>query len=157
MVTLDSDCNGVFKITDKDTQVLKVVQSDGTHTLTQTFDLSGLTLGVNGGGTISPESVTFDLNQSGANHRDLVFTVTPAIVGTEIDKFQFFNEDEQQWQDVPQKIDDLDVWSLDESKLVLTVYVVAFMAHPAGTELTASVVLTDGTGINVTVTIEDTT
>lgn len=39
----DPDMNGVFKITDKDTQVFKVVTTDGTKTATQTFDLSGLT------------------------------------------------------------------------------------------------------------------
>lgn len=39
----DSDMNGVFKITDKDTQVFKIVSTDGTRTTTQTFDLSGLT------------------------------------------------------------------------------------------------------------------
>lgn len=38
----DPDMNGVFKITDKDTQVFKVVTTDGTKTTTQTFDLSGL-------------------------------------------------------------------------------------------------------------------
>ncbi len=39
----DPDMNGVFKITDKDTQVFKIVSTDGTRTTTQTFDLSGLT------------------------------------------------------------------------------------------------------------------
>jgi hypothetical protein len=44
----DPDKNGVFKITDKNTQKLKVVQStkgsDGsTYTNIQTYDLSGLT------------------------------------------------------------------------------------------------------------------
>lgn len=42
----DPDMNGVFKVTDKDTQVFKVVTSNGTNKpdLVQTFDLSGLTL-----------------------------------------------------------------------------------------------------------------
>lgn len=40
----DPDMNGVFKVTDKNTQVFKVVSTDGTHTKTQTFDLTGLTL-----------------------------------------------------------------------------------------------------------------
>ena len=40
----DPDMNGVFKVTDKDTQVFKVVTTDGTHTKTQTFDLSDLTV-----------------------------------------------------------------------------------------------------------------
>lgn len=40
----DPDKMGVFKITNKDTQVFKVVFSDGTTTKTQTFDLSGLTV-----------------------------------------------------------------------------------------------------------------
>lgn len=39
----DPDMNGVFKVTDKDTQVFKIVSTDGTRTTTQTFDLSGLT------------------------------------------------------------------------------------------------------------------
>ena len=44
LVELDADMNGVFKITNKDTQVFEVVSTDGTTTKTQTFDLSGLTL-----------------------------------------------------------------------------------------------------------------
>ena len=40
----DPDLNGVFKITDKDTQKFKVVTSDGTNSNTQTFDLSELVL-----------------------------------------------------------------------------------------------------------------
>lgn len=39
----DPDKNGVFKITDKDTQKFKVVSTDGKQTATQTFELSGLT------------------------------------------------------------------------------------------------------------------
>ena len=45
LVTLDSDKDGVFKITDKNNQVLKVVQSDSAgHKNVQIFDLKGLTL-----------------------------------------------------------------------------------------------------------------
>lgn len=40
----DPDKNGAFKITNKNTQKFKVVQTVGDRTLTQTFDLSGLTL-----------------------------------------------------------------------------------------------------------------
>lgn len=40
----DPDKNGVFKITDKDTQKFKVVSTDGTDTLIQTYDLSQLVL-----------------------------------------------------------------------------------------------------------------
>lgn len=40
----DPDKDGGFKITDKDTQVFKVVQSDGTRTNTQIYDLSNLVL-----------------------------------------------------------------------------------------------------------------
>ena len=40
----DPDMNGAFKITNKDTQVFKVVQSCDGYTKTQTFDLSGLIL-----------------------------------------------------------------------------------------------------------------
>lgn len=38
----DNEKNGVFKITNKDTQVFKVVQSDGENSRTQVFDLTGL-------------------------------------------------------------------------------------------------------------------
>ena len=42
----DPDKNGAFKITNKDTQKLMVVSSDGNaeHVKTQVFDLSGLTV-----------------------------------------------------------------------------------------------------------------
>lgn len=40
----DPDKNGVFKVTDKDTQVFKVVTSDGTNAVTKTYNLSGLTV-----------------------------------------------------------------------------------------------------------------
>lgn len=40
----DPDKNGVFKITDKNTQKFMVVSSDGTHTTTTEYDLSGLTV-----------------------------------------------------------------------------------------------------------------
>ena len=38
----DPDLNGVFKITDKDTQKFKIVSTDGESTNTQVFDLSEL-------------------------------------------------------------------------------------------------------------------
>lgn len=45
LLTLDSDKNAVFKITDKDNQILKVVQSDSQgHKNIQLFGLSHLTL-----------------------------------------------------------------------------------------------------------------
>ena len=40
----DPDKNGVFKISDKNTQQFMVVSSDGTHTTTTEYDLSGLTV-----------------------------------------------------------------------------------------------------------------
>lgn len=40
----DPDMNGVFKITDKDTQKFRVVITDGHVTKTTDYDLSGLTL-----------------------------------------------------------------------------------------------------------------
>lgn len=43
-ITTDPDKNGVFKITNKDQQVFKVVTTDGEHTKVQIFDLSGLTV-----------------------------------------------------------------------------------------------------------------
>lgn len=39
----DPDKDGVFKITDKDAQVLRIVATDGTHTAVKDYDLSGLT------------------------------------------------------------------------------------------------------------------
>ena len=43
--TLDSDCDSVFKVTDKNTQKIKVVQSDAQgHKNIQLFSLKGLTL-----------------------------------------------------------------------------------------------------------------
>lgn len=45
LVTLDSDQMGVFKITDKNTQKLAVLQEkDGVGRLMELYDLSGLTL-----------------------------------------------------------------------------------------------------------------
>ena len=43
-ILTDPDKNGVFKITDKDTQVFKVVVTDGTNTVTKTYSLAGLGL-----------------------------------------------------------------------------------------------------------------
>jgi len=39
----DPDMNGVFKITNKDTQTFVVEKSDGITTTRQVYDLSGLT------------------------------------------------------------------------------------------------------------------
>ena len=44
MVTLDSDMDGVFKVTDKDNQVLRVITRDGSISTTDDYILSGLTL-----------------------------------------------------------------------------------------------------------------
>lgn len=41
---LDEDLNGVFKITDKDTQILRVQYSDGNATKVADYTLSGLTV-----------------------------------------------------------------------------------------------------------------
>ena len=43
LVELDSDKNGVFKVTDKDAQQFVVVQRKGDAVTVQSFDLSGLT------------------------------------------------------------------------------------------------------------------
>ena len=43
LVALDGDKNGVFKVTDKDTQKFVVLQQDGAQYKLQEFDLSGLT------------------------------------------------------------------------------------------------------------------
>ena len=40
----DSDRNGVFKVTDKTSQDIVLIQRDGKNTKTQTLDLSGITL-----------------------------------------------------------------------------------------------------------------
>lgn len=40
----DPDMNGVFKVTDKDTQKFKVVSTDGTVTNTDVYNLTGLTI-----------------------------------------------------------------------------------------------------------------
>ena len=40
----DPDKNGVFKVTNKDTQVFKIEATDGVNTIRKSFDLSGLTL-----------------------------------------------------------------------------------------------------------------
>ena len=39
----DPDMNGVFKVTDKDAQVFKLVITNGITSRVQTLDLSGLT------------------------------------------------------------------------------------------------------------------
>lgn len=44
----DPEKNGAFKITNKDTQVFKVVQIDGPFKLVQTYDLSELILASQG-------------------------------------------------------------------------------------------------------------
>ena len=40
----DPDKNGVFKVTNKDTQKFVIVTSDGTHTTRAEYDLSQLTV-----------------------------------------------------------------------------------------------------------------
>lgn len=42
LVELDEDKDGVFKVTDNETQKFIIVTTDGTHTLRQEFDLSEL-------------------------------------------------------------------------------------------------------------------
>ena len=44
LVELDSDMDGVFKVTDKEIQNFVVVKSDGTREIREEYDLSGLTL-----------------------------------------------------------------------------------------------------------------
>lgn len=39
----DPDMNGVFKVTDKESQVFRIVATDGKQTAKRDFDLSGLT------------------------------------------------------------------------------------------------------------------
>lgn len=39
----DDEMLGVFKVTDKDAQVFKLVATNGAHTAIKTYDLSGLT------------------------------------------------------------------------------------------------------------------
>ena len=44
LVSLDSDMNGVFKVTDKDAQDFMVVQTDGESVGAQVYSLSDLVL-----------------------------------------------------------------------------------------------------------------
>lgn len=44
LVALDADKNGVFKVTDKNTQKFVVLQENGLQHNLQEFDLSGLTI-----------------------------------------------------------------------------------------------------------------
>ena len=46
LVELDSDMDGVFKVTDKDTQKFRVAATDasGMNRVTNDYDLSGLTV-----------------------------------------------------------------------------------------------------------------
>ena len=46
----DPDKNGVFKVTDKNIQIFKIVQTDGTHTKTQAWNLKDLVLEEEGEG-----------------------------------------------------------------------------------------------------------
>lgn len=43
-ILTDPDKNGAFKITDKDTQVFKVVSTNGNYTTTKTYSLAGLSM-----------------------------------------------------------------------------------------------------------------
>lgn len=155
LVTLDIDCNGVFKISDKDTQVLKVVQSDGTHTLTQTFDLSGLTLAAPAVNTVSPTSATYDLNAAGANHGDKVFTVTPAAAGETITALLDDDNDE-----ITDTQDETSLWTLDATELVITLKTAmldVFGAAATGENIAFTVKLSDNSTVGLTIAVEDTT
>lgn len=46
----DTDRNGVFRVTDPANQVIRIIQSDGTHTLTTNYPLTGVTLDTAGEG-----------------------------------------------------------------------------------------------------------
>lgn len=154
MVTLDSDCNGVFKITDKDTQVLKVVQSDGTHTLTQTFDLLGLTLAASTHNVVSPSYVTVDKNESGENYGEKVLTVIPATSNATISKLYL------QTGASPDPSSDTEatsnVYTIDSTGLVITL-VAGFAENIPVGSYTAYVTLTDNSIASIALAIEDTT
>lgn len=154
MVTLDEDCNGVFKITDKNTQTLKVVQSDGTHTLTQTFDLSGLTLAPPEQNVIVPNSVTIDKNPDGANHEEKQFTVTPATAGAAVSKIFL------QTGATPDPSTDTEAtseaYSIDASGLEITLKDFFAENIPVGS-YTAYALLTDNSTVGITLIVEDTT
>ena len=115
--------------------------------------------------TVSPTSVTFDLNESGENHKNLVFTVTPANPNATISKLYGMEGEEPDPStdfDTPQVIYDDDtpitIWSIDNAGLVLTVYPVASSNGTAGESSSAYLMLSDGT-LTPTITIhyEDTT
>lgn len=158
LVTLDSDCNGVFKISDKDTQVLKVVQSDGTHTLTQTFDLSGLTIAPIPS-TITPDTATFDLNESGANHKDLVFAISLGDANETVDKLFVQTGAEPSPEtdiEAPPVAGSTTLWTYDATDYELTLKPEIFHEQTVGT-LICYAMLTNGEILPVTITVEDTT
>lgn len=154
LVTLDSDCNGVFKITNKSTQVLKVIQSDGTHTLTQTFDLSGLTLAPPAHNVVTPSYVTIDKNESGENYGEKVLTVIPATSNATISKLYL------QTGASPDPTSDTEatsnMYTIDSTGLVITLIAGFAENIPVGS-YTAYVTLTDNSIASVALAIEDTT
>ena len=154
LVTLDSDCNGVFKLSNKNTQVLKVVQSDGTHTLTQTFDLSGLTLAPPAHNVVIPSYVTVDKNESGENYGEKVLTVIPSTPDATIDKLYL------QTGASPDPSTDTEAssnaYTIDSTGLVITFIAGLAENIPVGS-YTAYVTLTDNSIASIALAIEDTT
>lgn len=107
--------------------------------------------------TVSPTSAMFDLNASGANYGDKVFTVTPAASGATIDKLLDDEGDE-----TPSEVQETTMWSVGASGLVLTLtkeYLSAIGAAviSAGGTYDMTIKLTDDSTVAITIMFEDTT
>ena len=106
--------------------------------------------------SISPASATYDLNESGANHVDKTFTVTPATEGATIS--QLLDDDDDT---IDSDYSGTTLWSLDDTELVLTLKTALLDAFGAaaesGNSFGITVVLSDDSTIALTVTVEDTT
>ena len=109
---------------------------------------------------ISPASATFDLNESGENHKNLVFTVTPATSGVTVSKvYQQLGEEPNLSTDAeaPKVINDADIWSLDITGLVITMHPEVFHTSEAGTTFRGYALLTDNSIVGIEISVEDTT
>lgn len=110
--------------------------------------------------TISPTTATFDLNASGANHKNLVFTVTPATSGATISKLYTQTGDSPNTSsdtEAPTTYGGNDLWTLDSSGLVATLTPALFnFGQTAGTYKMYAL-LTDDSTASVTIVVEDTT
>lgn len=72
----DLDKNGAFKVSNKSTQKFKVVATDGTNTVTKTYDLSGLTLADHNYTQAELEDMTISQIEAIALERGYTITAT---------------------------------------------------------------------------------